>query len=175
MRRSSFRRRLANVPGRRGFSLLEVVLSLAILGGTIAALGEVIRLGTYAAQGARDVTQAQLLCESKMAEIAAGWEPLTSVREARFSEIVGNDSVGWLYSIDVEDTAAEGLYAVYITVTEDLPIERKPAEFSLVSWMADPSSRAAARGAVEGETVSTEEATTETTAEALGGDAWEGF
>src|SRR5687767_7391349 len=54
---------------RAAFSLLEVILALTILVGAIVVLGELVRLGTMTAAGARDLTQAQLLCESKMSEI----------------------------------------------------------------------------------------------------------
>ncbi len=57
------------------FSLLEVVLALAILVGAIAVTGELVRLGTLSAASARDLTQAQLICESKLAEITSGITP----------------------------------------------------------------------------------------------------
>jgi len=46
----------------RGFSLLEVILSLAILGGAIAVLGEAARLALRNAEFTRDMARAQLLC-----------------------------------------------------------------------------------------------------------------
>jgi prepilin-type N-terminal cleavage/methylation domain-containing protein len=62
--------------GRRrrnaGLSLLEVILAIAILGGCIAVIGELVRLGARQAEEARELTTAQLLCESKLEEIAAG-------------------------------------------------------------------------------------------------------
>ena len=57
---------------RAGFSLLEVILAMAILAGAIAVLGEAGRLALRNAGYARDMAQAQLLCESKMAEIVTG-------------------------------------------------------------------------------------------------------
>ena len=61
-----------------GFSLLEIVLALAILAGTLAALGEVMRSASQSAALASDETQAQLLAESVMAELLAGARPLTA-------------------------------------------------------------------------------------------------
>jgi general secretion pathway protein I len=66
-----------------GFSLLEVILALAILTGAVAVLGEIVRLGIRNAQVARDTTQAQLLCESKLAEITAGIIPSDPVPRDR--------------------------------------------------------------------------------------------
>ena len=54
---------------RGGFSLLEVILALAILIGILAVLSELVGLGVRNARVARAMTQAQLLCESKLAEI----------------------------------------------------------------------------------------------------------
>ncbi len=55
-----------------GFSLLEVVLALAILAGALAALGEVMRLGDENASAAADETRAEMLAESVMSEILVG-------------------------------------------------------------------------------------------------------
>ncbi|MEC8241836.1 MAG: prepilin-type N-terminal cleavage/methylation domain-containing protein, partial [Planctomycetota bacterium] len=57
---------------RRGLSLLEVILAIAILGGAIAAIGELVRLGVRSASYAQQQTLAHLLCDTRMAEIASG-------------------------------------------------------------------------------------------------------
>jgi len=123
---------------RRGFSLLEVILALAILGGAIAVLGELSRLGMRNAQYARDVTQAQLLCESKLAEITAGLSPLESEQGTPFETADETAASDWLYSVDVTPIDEDGLLEVRVTVTQDLPTEKRPVEFSLVRWMVDP-------------------------------------
>ncbi len=48
MRGASWNRR------RRAFSLLEVILAIAILGGSMAVLGELVRVGTRSASGRTD-------------------------------------------------------------------------------------------------------------------------
>lgn len=58
----------ARVPHRRGVTLYEVVLSLAILLGSMVVLGQLVSTGSRAAVQARLRTQATLLCESKMSE-----------------------------------------------------------------------------------------------------------
>jgi type II secretory pathway pseudopilin PulG len=118
---------------RAGFSLLEVVLALTILVGAIAVLGELVRLGTTNAGNARDLTQAQLLCESKMAEISAGLLVPEVVQGAPCEY-----DPEWLYSIDIQPTDMPGLVALRVTVFQDLPLNQRPAEFSLVRWMQDP-------------------------------------
>ena len=56
----------------RAFSLLEVILALAILAGAVAVFSELSRGALENAGTARDLARAELLCESKLAEIAAG-------------------------------------------------------------------------------------------------------
>ena len=130
-----------------GFSLLEVVLALAILAGSIATLGEVARRSLRNAQIARDSTQAQLLCESKMAEITAGITLPDTVTDVPFESlgsesgingIMGDDKVVWLYSISLESTDEPGIATVCVTVTQDLPENKRIKPFSLVRWIPDP-------------------------------------
>ena len=64
---------------RTGLSLLEVMLALAILGGALAAIGELMRIGARNAEKARDLTTAQMICESTMAEIQLGFIAMQSV------------------------------------------------------------------------------------------------
>ena len=123
---------------RGGFSLLEVILALAILAGSMAVLGELARLGLQNAQIARDTAQAQLLCESKLAEITAGITPMQAVSDAEFEEPVGDGTMKWLFSIDVQQTNCQGMSAVRVTVVQDLPEKKRPVDFSLVRWMLDP-------------------------------------
>ena len=68
-----------------GFSLLEIVLALAILAGALAALGEVMRLGDQNAEAAGDETQAELLAESVMSELVVGARPLENVNGAELA------------------------------------------------------------------------------------------
>ena len=58
--------------GQSGFTLLEIILALAILAGSLAALGEVMRLADQNASLTEDETQAQILAASVMDELVAG-------------------------------------------------------------------------------------------------------
>ncbi|MEE8452588.1 MAG: prepilin-type N-terminal cleavage/methylation domain-containing protein [Thermoguttaceae bacterium] len=123
---------------RDGFSLMEVILALAILTGSLAVLGELARLGLQNARIARDTAQAQLLCESKLAEVTAGLLPAMSVSDTEFEEVVGDGSIVWLYSIDVQPTEVAGMSAVEVTVVQEMDENKRPVHFSLVRWMPDP-------------------------------------
>jgi type II secretion system protein I len=128
---------------KAGFSLLEVILALAILAGSIAILGESSRLALRNAQIARDLAHAQLLCESKLTEIAIGVTAAETVSSTAF-DATTTDSLepgepAWMYSIDTQTTDEDGLIAVRVTVTRDLPPERHPVNFSLIRWLPDPN------------------------------------
>jgi prepilin-type N-terminal cleavage/methylation domain-containing protein len=119
----------------RAFSLLEVVLALAILAGALAALGEVMRLGDQNAAAAGDETQAELLAESVMAEILVGARPLTNVSGAALAVELEPQ---WVLSIALTQTEVKELLAVRVSVAQDLAPELQPARCDLVRWVPNP-------------------------------------
>lgn len=119
---------------RRGLSLLEVILAIAILAGCIAAIGELVRLGMLHAEEARDLTKAQLLCESKIAEIAAGVVPAEAASMAPFEQ----DPL-WTYSVVVNSLDDQSLLSVQVTVQQTESPRGQPLTVSLTCWMIDPS------------------------------------
>ncbi len=141
-------RRVFSRPARSAFSLLEVILALAILGISIAMLGEAARLGLRNADLARQLTQAQLLCESKMAEIEAGIlttdpvsdVPIEPIYESNLESSLDLEEYAWVYSIESTLVDEAGLLQVTVTVAEDLPPEKKPVVFSLTRLMLDDQS-----------------------------------
>jgi general secretion pathway protein I len=118
-----------------GFSLLEVILALAILTGAIAVLGEIARSALRNAQAARDITRAQLLCEGILNEIAAGLIPCDPVLDAPCAQLFDERDRGWLYSIENMALDEDGLIAVQVTVRQDLPATHQPVQVTLVRWM----------------------------------------
>lgn len=118
---------------RSGFSLLELILALAILALSVAAISQLVRLGLSHARFARELTKAELYCESTMAELVAGVLPLEGVTDVPIEQ----DS-GWLYSVTVEPAAVDGLLIVTVTVYQAEPDPVRPIEFTLVRWLADP-------------------------------------
>ena len=111
-------------PHSKGFSLLEVILALAILTGAVAILGELARMGMECARFARYTAKAQLLGESKLNQIAAGWAWAESTGPTEFSseEVAADPSEPmWMYAVDVQQTEEPGVVAVRVTVIQDLP------------------------------------------------------
>jgi hypothetical protein len=114
-------------------TLLEVVLALAILVGAFATLGQLVGLGMRAAGNSRDLTQAQLLAESTMSEIAAGilsTEPLTRVPL--------DTNPGWLVSTQVDNTIHQGILRVTVFTERDSESYRR-VQYQLTRWLRDPN------------------------------------
>jgi type II secretion system protein I len=120
---------------RRGLSLLEVIIALAILGLGLATIGELIRIGTDSAKRARQQTTAQLLCQNKLEEIRAGILPPESIGPLNF-EIYETDQP-WMYTIERQQFDAEGLLQITVTV-EEVTTAIRPMRFFLTTWMIDP-------------------------------------
>ncbi|MCA9203136.1 MAG: prepilin-type N-terminal cleavage/methylation domain-containing protein, partial [Planctomycetales bacterium] len=121
---------------RRGLSLLEVILAIAIFGGSLAVIGELIRLGTRSAMEARELTTAQLYCESKMAEVASGIIPQQPIGLTPID--IQNPVPEWYYTVEIAQTDREGLLGVYVMVIKNPDLATtQPISFSLVRWMKD--------------------------------------
>ena len=143
---------------RQGLSLLEVMLALAILGVSLAILGELVRTGLRSAGAARDLSTAQIFCESKVAEIVSGIElPETVTR------VPLEDFPEWLYSIEVEQIDQQGLLDILVTVQKDIESSRRPIYFSLHRWMIDPEYELDLKAAAEEEATATEAPAEDTT------------
>ncbi len=119
---------------RRAMSLLEVILALAILGGALTVLGQLVSAGSRCARAAREMANAQRLCDSMLAEITAGITP------AETMEGVMQDENGepWVYSIQADSSSQEGMLALLVTVRKEQAAELVPVSFSLARWMVDP-------------------------------------
>lgn len=117
---------------RRGFSLMEVMLSTSILVGSSIVLIELATIGRKQANSAYDLNTAQLLCQAKLNEIVAKATSAKPVQE----EELENDP-GWFYSIEIEPARHRRLVSVKVTVSQEADDSRKPASFTLVRWMPD--------------------------------------
>lgn len=119
---------------RSGFTLLEVLLALAILVGSLATIGVLIEQGLRSAHRAAAVSKAQLYCESKLAEITAGVLLPAPVAAAPL-----DIDPEWTYTVVVTpDSIDPALLSVRVTVTELIAPPTRPTEFSLVRWVTDP-------------------------------------
>ena len=131
-------------PLHSGFTLLEVILALAVFGVSAVLLSELMNLGVRNARAARDGTQAQLLCETIMTELLTGVRPLQSEPNAQLQDDPTASSVEkapWISDITVEviDTVdgAYNMLALLVTVRENNDDPRKQ-EFTMARWILDP-------------------------------------
>lgn len=131
---------------RKGLSLLEVILAIAILGGAMVVLTQLINIGHRAAMDARDLSEAQILCDAKISEVSAGVLPTNTVNGA---EIV--EAPGWQYSLSVDKAAIDGLLVVDCTVSQDPSQFQAPVSFRLVRWIPDPDYEAELKALDEAE------------------------
>jgi hypothetical protein len=123
----------SRVTRREGISLLETILAIAILAGAMITLGELVRIGTRAGGAARELTEAQLICESIVSAIVSGATEPESITRA---VIPTNEE--WLYTIWLGATEQEGLVELRVRVEQNLPAKKRPLTFTLVRWITDP-------------------------------------
>ena len=108
----------------------------------MAVLGEIARVALRNAEASRDLARAQILAESKMAEVESGITPTQAVEDATFDatdNALDPADPGWHYSISTDSTDETGLLAVRVTVTRNLPEVQHPVKYSLVRWLPDPN------------------------------------
>lgn len=98
---------------RRGMSILEVLLAMAIFLMSLIGLGQLLSICSDLALETEFTNRAQQLCWSKMGEFVSGALPMTSQGETPFEE----DSA-WSWSAECEaDSTVTMLYTVTLHVT----------------------------------------------------------
>ena len=98
-----------------GFTLLEVMLAMAILAIALTAVFQSQSQSISMANSSRFSTTASLLAQSKMAEIEAmSFEEINSG-----SGDFGDDFPDYSWNVDVSDTEIEYLKRIEVTVTND--------------------------------------------------------
>ena len=126
------------MPARRGLTLLEVILGLAIFVGSLAVISKLVELGVRGAEYAQLQTRAVMLAESKMGELLAGIVTLDSASGDTFPE-----DPAWQWTLSSSNGPVDGLVWVSITVypssTGELALHRERLEFTLSRWLFDPA------------------------------------
>ncbi|MDR2171174.1 MAG: prepilin-type N-terminal cleavage/methylation domain-containing protein [Planctomycetaceae bacterium] len=139
---------------RNGLTIIEVMISLVILGGCLAVIGEVARLAFRNARESRDMTQAELLAENILAKVRLGiieMKPVSNTpitnQTSTYNDTIEdtgvineNDSndVLWLYSIDITNVEdSDKLIEIGITVTQNPDRTTHPVKCYLLRWIID--------------------------------------
>ncbi|MCA8984968.1 MAG: hypothetical protein KDA76_14500 [Planctomycetaceae bacterium] len=120
-----------SISRRKGLSLLEVVLSMAVLATSVAVLGQLLDSARWAATRAALETQAILHAESLLAEIVAAEVSPAEITQQPFEE-----DPAWNYSLLVDETEFETMLQLTLTVQHVNPNDIVDAEVSLVRWLA---------------------------------------
>jgi prepilin-type N-terminal cleavage/methylation domain-containing protein len=130
MTRHPYHRRAEAKP--RGFTLLEVILALVILGAALAMLSNIIQLAGRHAVDSRTETLAQSLAESVMDQVIAGAVEMTSVSR---QQLEVDDATPWVYSINVGTSALTTIAPVEVVVEQDIDANQDPVKYHLVRWL----------------------------------------
>ena len=113
------------------FTLLEVIVALAILAGSVAVLSQVSSSASRNANSSRAETQAQLLANSIMNEILVGLIPMSDVSRQSLDV---EDATPWVYSVQLGVTTLAGLTSVEVIVQQDIEEQFYPVHYRLVRW-----------------------------------------
>jgi general secretion pathway protein I len=121
---------------RLGLSLLEVLLALSIFLAALVGLSRLITRGTDSAVEVRLQSEAAQLCQTKLAEVYAGAEPLTPQHDMPFAE-----APAWRWDLECEqDSKVPNLWQVQVRVSRP-PVNGRPIEVTLSRWLLDPRAR----------------------------------
>lgn len=118
---------------RRGLSLLEVLLSVAIF---LLALGGISHLMSVATRNAEEVRQRSKtarLCQSKLAEVVAGVVPMDPQTEVPVEE-----EPDMVWSLEAEPGTITGLWNVTVRVGRVMPGGQR-VETVMSQMVLDPS------------------------------------
>ncbi|GAA5510788.1 type II secretion system protein [Novipirellula caenicola] len=125
---------------RNGFSLLEILLSIAILGGSLAVLSQLALTGTDAAREARELSVARILCQTKLSEILLQDISPQSLPMSPVESADTGSMIPFQYSVEVQPGSLDGLLSVRVTVEATDPDSGVAiATYALTRWMIDPA------------------------------------
>lgn len=118
---------------RRGVTLLEVIVAMAIFVVSLGAVGHLVYMGSQRSLEAQLQAQGLQKCQSKMSEMISGSLPLTSTN--------GNYPDDSTWQFDVECTQQDSSTLLYtVKVTASHQVDSGPRfEVSLSQMVLDPS------------------------------------
>ena len=128
---------------QHGFSLLEILLALAILGGSMAILSRIVDTGISAAREARDLANARMICQAKLSEVLLNSSSGITPQAQPATPVESFDSQSttpFEFSVEVQPGQLGGILLIRVVVEAQNPDGGEPlARYSLVRWMIDPA------------------------------------
>jgi prepilin-type N-terminal cleavage/methylation domain-containing protein len=119
-------------PRRAGFSLLEVIVSMAVFLFSLVSLGFLLNVSGNMAMAANFKSHAASLAQTILAEVAAG-----SIALDGQSDVPFEDDPDYHWSLQSEQGVADGLHNVTVKVSRTMP-GGQPVEVSLSQMILDP-------------------------------------
>jgi len=98
---------------RKGLTLYEVVLALAIFIAALAAISQILNVGARSASVSRLRSEAVVRCDSKIAEVVAGVVPLQPVSGVPFED---DENGRWIWSLELLAGPHPGLQEAVVSV-----------------------------------------------------------
>ncbi|WP_437226179.1 type IV pilus modification PilV family protein [Planctomicrobium sp. SH661] len=123
----------SNRTARRGISLFEVVLALAIFIGALTAITQVLRTGSRAAVRAQLESQAVLLAEQRMNEVVAGVQSLEGVNRVPF-----DGKSNWYWTLNISDSGTPNLLRLEVIVEHADKDDKNKVSYRLARLLRDP-------------------------------------
>lgn len=118
----------------QGFSLLEVLLAMGILFGSLAVLSQLASIGIDHLERAETSSTAIRLCQNKLGEVLAGIQPLKDIADEPLLE-----NADWSYSIEIQPLEPLSMLEVRVRVARISDVQRKPnsrrGRYQLIRWI----------------------------------------
>lgn len=127
-------RRTHKYTARRGLTLLEVVIALAIFLMALVPIWHLVSMGGERALDVQQQAQASMLCQAKLDSVKCGAEPLNG------GGTVDIGNLTWTYTIDSTATDVPNLQQVRVAVKFDRP-DGSTIEAVLSQLVLDPAYR----------------------------------
>jgi type II secretory pathway pseudopilin PulG len=143
-------------------TLVEVLLALAILLLSLAAIGQLVDMGSDRGVEARFHVRGTRLAQAKLAECEAGVVDVKAGGKGTFDP----DDDAWSWVVDSQPDTATNLYRVNVTVSRDN--RGKKFEITLSQMVYDPSMMGSAAQAEQPTQTDTDAAAAAATAAATG-------
>ena len=124
-------------PLRRGLTLLEVVVALAVFLFAIVAISQLVNIGSDRALDVKMQSKASMLCQSKLFDLVSGVDPLQGVSWTAFPT---TDDADYQYEVEVSDGETTSLKNVRVSVKRDRT-DGRTVQVSLTQMVMDPAQR----------------------------------
>lgn len=149
----ALRRASGRATQNAGFTLLEVILAIAVLAIALTTILEVMRNAYRNADAAAVESEALIYAESLLAELATGIRPATAVQGAPLDLGDGREDE-WQYSISIEPTMQDEIVLARVLVESVRKDMEKAPKVEIAQWFLNPELVPSAAGNAAGSSTS---------------------